>query len=467
MAAAPTSDADCSWADDRRGIASMKDLLTLCDRVVDAALKSGADEAEAMSVRVRDVNVELQKNDLQMARSMSGTGLGLRVFRGGSLGFAYVNSFDEASTAESVERAVGMASASPPDPLNVLPDPTEIRPLEGMFAEGSEDYDVRSAVDRTLEMLRAARDFDPRVSVDSGELAGHSGEKAIVSSRGVRAAERSSFYYCYIFGMAKEGEAVSSFDFQYDGARAPDAIDPTAVAVKFAENVVASLGAVKGESFKGPVILAPKAASEILVDPIAVSVRASAVQRETSKFRGKLDQRVAAPILSVTDDSTLKNGAATTAFDREGLAPEVLPLIEQGVLRNFLYDAYTARKDGRLSNGHAGGSASSVPLVATTNIVVAAGDSAVEDMIAGVDGGLLVTRFSGNADPVSGDFSGAVKGGRMIRNGRLAEPLCGTMIAGNTFELLEKITDVSRETERMLGSVVPYIALEEVSVTGG
>jgi PmbA protein len=453
--------------DDRGGHYFVRDLLTLCDRVVDAALKAGADEAEVMSASIRDVNVELQKNDLQMARSMSGDGLGLRVFKNRGLGFAYVNSFDDDSISESVERAVGMASAAPSDEFNVLPDPTPIEPLPGMLAEDAETFGVETAVDRALEMLRLARDFDPRVTVDSGEFAGHSGEKAIASSKGVRASERSSFFYCYIFGMAKEGETVSSFDFQYDGARSASAIDPGSVARRFAENVVASLGAVKGESFKGPIILAPKAAAEILIDPIASAVRASAVQRETSKFAGKLGEAVASPTLSVTDDSTLKDGAGTSAFDREGLAPEVLSLVEGGVLRNFLYDAYTARKDGRPSNGHAGGGASAVPLVSTTNVVVSAGETSVDDMVSGIDMGVLATRFSGNADPVSGDFSGSVKGGRMIRGGKLAEPLCGTMIAGNTFELLERITAVSSETERMFGNVVPYIALEEISVTGG
>jgi PmbA protein len=445
----------------------MVDLLTLCDRAVEAAIKAGADEAEAMSVRVKDVNVEVQKNDLQIARSMSGDGVGLRVFKGGSLGFSYVNSFDDASIAESVERAVSIAAAAPSDEFNVLPDPTPLDELECVLDPAAEEFGVETAVELTLAMLRTARDYDPRVTVDSGELSGHSGEKAIVSSRGVRASEKSSFYYCYIFGMAKEGETVSSFDYQFDGARTAASIDPEAVARKFAENVVGSLGAVKGESFKGPVILAPKAASEIVLDPITSSVRASAVQRETSKFRGKLGQRVAAEILGVTDDSKLKDGAATTAFDREGLRPEVLPLIEGGVLRNFLYDAYTARKDGRASNGHAGGGASAVPLVSTTNVVVAPGETQLSDMISGIDKGILATRFSGNTDPVSGDFSGSVKGGRMIRGGKLAEPLCGTMIAGNTFELLSDIAAISSEHERMFGSVVPYIAIEGIAVTGG
>jgi PmbA protein len=145
----------------------------------------------------------------------------------------------------------------------------------------------------------------------------------------------------------------------------------------------------------------------------------------------------------------------------------VLPVIEGGVLRNFLYDAYTARKDGRSSTGHAGGGAGSVPSVATTNVVWSAGDTPLADMVSGIDKGLLVTRFSGNVDPVSGDFSGSVKGGHMIRGGSLAEPLCGTMIAGNTFELLPGVSAVSQERERLFSDDLPYVRLDGVAVSSG
>jgi PmbA protein len=88
-------------------------------------------------------------------------------------------------------------------------------------------------------------------------------------------------------------------------------------------------------------------------------------------------------------------------------------------------------------------------------------------MIAEIERGILVTRFSGNVDPVSGDFSGAVKGGRMIRNGELAEPLCGTMIAGNVFDLLPTVSAVSREQERLFSDVLPYLRLDGVTITSG
>jgi PmbA protein len=432
---------------------------------VDGARRGGADEAEAFAASGRGLNVELQKNDIHIAKSASADGLGIRVFKDRKLGFAYANSLDEGSVRESVERALAIAAASPRDESNGLPDPVPLAALDGLYDPAVEAIGVGEVVEQALSMLRAARGFDPRVSVDGGGLAAQHGVKAAVSSRGVRAEERGSSLHCVIMGMAKDGDVISSFDFQFEGSRLATGIDPVAVARRFAENVVGSLGAVKGATFRGPVILAPKSAAEIVSYPVEYAVRASSVQKETSKFRGRLGETVASELLTVADDSRLPDGFASSSFDREGLAPQVLSLIEGGVLRHFLYDGYTARKEGRRSTGHAAGGAGSVPSIGTTNVVWRSGDTALEAMIAGVDRGILVTRFSGNVDPVSGDFSGAVKGGRMIRAGRLAEPLCGTMIAGNTFELLHAVSAVSRESEKLFGTVMPYLRMDDVAVT--
>ncbi len=445
----------------------MDDLLKICDAAVEMARSAGADEAEAYAVTGRRVDAELQKNDIQIAKSMGADGLGIRVFRGGSLGFAYVNGLTEEDARTSVERALGIAAAAPPDSHNGLPDPTPISKIDGIFDSAMESYGVEHAVEDALAMLHTSRQYDERVTIDGGGVAAEFGTKAIVSSKGVRAIETESSIYCYIMGMARDGEEISSFDYQFDSARSASGIDPAQVARVFAAKVVDSLGAVKGESFNGTVILAPKAAADIVVYPIEHSVNASAVQKGTSRFCDLLGKSVAGNILTVTDDAALPAGFATTSFDREGIAPTTLPLVENGVLRNYIFDSYTGRKDGRASNGHAGGGASSVPSVSTTNVVVKAGETTLDDMIVGTDRGVLVTRYSGNVDPVSGDFSGVVKGGHMIRGGKLAEPLSGTMIAGDIFELLPDITAVSRETERLFSIVVPYMSFDGVTVTCG
>ncbi len=443
----------------------MEKLLNLCDRTVEMALGCGADEAEAFALTGDRVNVQLQKNDLQIAKSTRSDGLGIRVFKNAGLGFAYVNSFDEGDVRESVELALGIAHASPRDLDNGLPDPSPVSPRNDIMDE--REFGVDDAVRLALEMLNAARGSDPRVTVDSGEFSGRRGTKAIASSKGVRAAERASGFHCLIMGMARDGDRVSSFDYQFDCSRKASGVNPVAVATTFAENVVSTLGAVKGESFTGPVVLAPKAVAEIVSYPVAYAARASSVQKDMSKFSGMMGECVGSPLLTVFDDSTLPDGMGTTSFDREGLSPTVLPIIERGVLRNFLYDTYTARREGRLSTGHAGGSVSTVPTVGTTNVVWSGGDTPLSEIISGIDRGIVVNRFSGNVDPVSGDFSGSVKGGHMIRGGRLAEPLCGTMIAGNTFDLLLKASAVSTEREVLFDETIPHIVLDGVTVTAG
>ncbi len=445
----------------------MDELLRTCDTAVGMALSAGADEAEAFAVTSQEVNAELQKNDIQVAKSMSSSGLGIRVFKNGSLGFSSVNSFGESEMREAVDRAVAIASVVPADEYSGLPEPVEVTPVDGIYDAAIESYGVEHAVKDALTMLSEAKGVDERVTIDGGGVEAGWGTKAIVNSHGVRQSERSSLIMCYIMGMARDGDAVSSFDYQFDNSHDATGIDPAAVARVFAGKVIGSLGAVSCESFKGTVILAPKATTEIIVQPIEYSVLASAVQKGTSRFADKLGESVASELITVTDNSRLENGFSTLSFDREGLPPSVLPLLENGVLKSFLYDSYTARREGRASTGHAGGGASSVPSVSATNVVMAGGTVSVDEMIAGIDRGVLVTRFSGNTDSASGDFSGVVKGGHMIRSGKPAEPLTGTLIAGNIFDLLPTVTAVSRETERLFNVVAPHVRLDDVAITSG
>jgi PmbA protein len=442
-------------------------LLRTCDAAVTAAGRSGADEAEAFASSGRTIDVELQKNDLQIASSAESEAVGIRVFKNGRMGFASVNTFEESEIQGAIDRALGIASAAPVDEHNGLPEPEPVEQVPGLFDPASTAYGVDQAVESALGMLRTARGHDDRVTVDGGQFHCHSGVRAVVSSKGVRLAEPVSRTYCLIMGMARDGEAVSSFDFQFDASRRVDGVDCSRTAETFAKNVVASLGARKGESFVGPVVLSPMAAAEVVAYPITYASLASTVQRGSSRFGEKMGETVASRALSVTDDASLADGFASMSFDREGQPPRVLPIIESGRLTNFLYDSYRARREGRASTGHAGGGAQSVPTVSSTNVVFAAGDASLADIIAGVDRGVYVTRFSGNVDPVSGDFSGAVKGGRMIRSGRLEEPLTGTMIAGNTFDLLTRVSAVSRERERLFSDVLPSVLLDGVTVTGG
>ncbi len=132
-----------------------------------------------------------------------------------------------------------------------------------------------------------------------------------------------------------------------------------------------------------------------------------------------------------------------------------------------MYNTYTANKAGRLSTGHASGGARTAPGIGPTNFIIKSGNINYKDMISNIDRGIIVTRFSGNTNPVSGDFSGVVKGGYLIKNGKIIKPLIETLIAGNIFEALNKITAISKETKWVNSSILPYLVIEDVNITSG
>ncbi|MBU0596166.1 TldD/PmbA family protein, partial [Candidatus Bipolaricaulota bacterium] len=189
--------------------------------------------------------------------------------------------------------------------------------------------------------------------------------------------------------------------------------------------------------------------------------------RGMSRWKDALGDSVGTSTLTLVDDGRLPGGVATSSFDREGIPHRRMPLIESGVLRSFMHNSYTAHAFGVPNTGHATGSAGSLPGIGPTNLEILPGTKSKDELISEIKRGLLVSRFSGNANPVSGDFSGVAKAAYLIKDGRLDRPVAGTLIAGNVFEVLKTLSGISAEQERVFGFTFPYLRLEDVSVTAG
>jgi PmbA protein len=142
-------------------------------------------------------------------------------------------------------------------------------------------------------------------------------------------------------------------------------------------------------------------------------------------------------------------------------------VIEKGVLKKFLYNTYTANKDNTKSTGNAGGSPKSPPIVSTTNVIIKAGNSRAETLISEMDKGIIINRFSGNVNPVNGDFSGVVKGGQYIEKGNIEYAVKEVMVAGNVFDALNDLTGISKEQKVLSDSILPYMRFENISFTAG
>ncbi len=440
-------------------------LIDLCVDALDRTKQKGADEAEVYGESVRTLTVAIEKNDLQVSRAQKETMIGVRAFSGSSVGFASTN--DPKTINETCADAITLAKASPRDENNVLPQHEETKYVSGIYDPASEEFKIESAIEQAVRMLDIARSIDKRLILGNGEFSVHIATRALINSSGVSWEEPESLFVYYALATAHDGEKVSNMDYQFDATRRADAIDVEPITRRACENALGSLGAKKGVSFNGQIVLSPNAAQSLLASLILFQANAKNVLRGMSRWKDALGSTVASDLISVVDDGRLPNGVGTASFDREGVAHKRLELITNGKLASFMHNTYTATALGLENTGHAAGSARSVPGIGPSNFEILPGDKSKDQLISEIDKGVLVTRFSGRADPVSGDFSGVAKGGYLIENGRIARPISGTLIAGNAFEALKSLSGVSRERERVFSLTLPYLRLEGISVTAG
>jgi PmbA protein len=364
--------------------------------------------------------------------------------------------------------AIKIAQASPRDRHNILPNRSRSKSIRGIYDRNSESFQTSDAAKRAAELLKAAKSYDSRVSVDSGNFSAQVATHALANSNGIELKERASVFSWSIMGMAIENTEISSFDYQVGGSHYVKDIDVSSTASEFAETVVKSLGTQKIEdSFKGEMLLTPMAANEMIEEVIAYAINSDTLQKKSSHFAGKIGKQVASDLLTVEDDATNVDGLNASSFDREGVSHRRNVVIEKGILKKFLYNTYTASKDGVRSTGNAGGSTSSPPMVSTTNFLIKPMRSSIDTLISEIDKGILISRFSGNVNPVNGDFSGVVKGGRLIMHGTIQHAVKEVMVAGNVFEALRRLNGVSRERKVIYDSILPYMRFDGISFTTG
>ena len=442
-------------------------LLALCDDVVARAKRRGATGAEAYAEHVLQVNANIEQSGLKGASAAEHEAVGIRLFVGDRIGFAYVNRLDDAALDDAIADALEIARASPGDSANGLVDPLPLRNIAGLWNDGLASLGADDVVRMAAEMLEAARDVDGRVSIDTGSFGVTQAHNAIASTAGVRAAGSESAASYGLFGMAVDGDEVGSFDHVNEGVRMPEELGANRLARRFSQQVLALLNPVEGRSYRGRALFSAEAFDDIFLDALLDAIEGDAVNKGGSRLRDKLGKRIATPGLTIIDDGTLAGGIGSGHFDREGLPHRRTVLVGDGTLHTFLYDGKSARRAGTRPTGHAQGSARSLPSVGTTNLRVMPGAHDDAALLRELGTGLFIGRFSGNVDPVSGDFSGVAKGSFLVEDGVRGRPVKETLVAGNAFDLLDRIVAMGSKTHQIVSLACPWVLIDGVDITAG
>lgn len=439
----------------------------LCRHAIDA----GADQAEVYAVRSESIAVTYEKGDLKLSQVDDGSTLGVRVFKGGKLGFAATNQASDAALAGAARDALVLCALNPPDVANQLPATRPAAPALDLIDPALTALGIDDVVDLGQRLVDRTSGLDARLAIDKASVELHRATHCLVNSEGVSLSESDAAVSPYLFGMAIDGEDVGGFHYTGEHLRRANSIEAAleSSAIEFAEVCLGNLNTGLAESYNGPVLFAPDAVISLLVSPVVSAVDAIAVQRGRSALQGKLGQSIGDASFRLFDDPTDLELSGAASFDREGQPIGAFPIVENGVLENYLYNAYAAAVEGKSSTGHAVGGARGMPGLGPHALCMAPGTGGDrDDLLQQLGKGLYVMRFSGTVDPTSGDFSGVAKSARWVEGGRLVRSVRETLISGNAFDLLRRLIALSSHAPTFHGSVrAPWALVDGVSVTAG
>jgi PmbA protein len=255
-------------------------------------------------------------------------------------------------------------------------------------------------------------------------------------------------------------------DYWYSIARSADALEPAEqVGRRAAERTLRRLGARKVATQNVPIVLEPRVARS-LIDNIFEAVSGDTIYRGESFLTDKLGQKVAADSVTVIDDATLPGLFGSSPFDDEGVPSRRTVVIENGVLKSWLLNSYTARKLGLRTTGNATRGITGNAGVGHGNMFLQPGPQSVEEIIASVRNGFYVTELIGfGVNIVTGDYSRGAAG-LWIENGKLAYPVSEVTIASTLQEMLTGIEAIGSELEFRGSIASPALLIREMTVSG-
>jgi PmbA protein len=448
--------------------APTSDLTAIAGRLVERA--QPGEQIEVIAMHSRDTEIRVYDGAVESFAAAESQGVGVRIVADGRQGFAYAGTFDESVLLETLSEARDNAVFGTFDEYLGLAEHDGVEPASlGLYDPSLLDFATDAKIDLALELERATRTGDARiVGVESAEYVDGVQEYAIVSTAGIRAAGRETGCYLSVSSLAEQ-DGDTQTGYGWSVARRPADLDAARAAADAVERATRLLGATKPATDRLTVVLTPFVTAQLL-GILGATLSGEAVLKGRSLFADRLGDEVAPAWFTLVDDPTITDAYTASEIDGEGLATRRNVLIGDGVVRQFLHNAYTARRARTRSTGSAvRGGYSSTPGVGAQALSLQPGTSTLAELIAGVERGLLVQDVSGlhsGVNPVSGDFSTGAEG-LMIRGGELAEPVRELTIASTLQKMLRDAVAAGNDQEWLpMNAAGVTLVVDDVTMSG-
>jgi TldD protein len=417
--------------------------------ILKTALSRGGEYADLYVEDTRPTALVLDDGKVEKVISGLESGAGLRVIIGFRTVYAYTNDLSIkslSSLAENVARACGQGSGG-----DVVIDLREKRPpVDYTVIEPPEGVAVERKLALVREMDAAARAVDTRVSQVSVQYRDTAQSVVIACSDGTLARDKRYYVVAALNVVAKDGSTVQT---GYESAGGNIGfeifreITPISLAEKAARRAVTMLSAKPAPGGRMPVVLSSEAGGTMVHEAVGHGLEADLSQNGLSVYTGKVGERIGSPLVTVIDDATLPGKRGSFRFDDEGIPAQKTVLVEEGVLKGFMYDRLTAMKDGASTTGNGRrDSYQSRPIPRMTNTMIAPGASDPADIVRACEKGLFIKKMGGGqVNTVNGDFVFEINDACLIEGGKLGEPVRGATLVGNGPQVLTNISMVGSD----------------------
>ena len=451
------------------------DLESLAADVVALAVKAGASDAEAAAREGDEFSVNVRMGQVETLKESGSRGLGLRVFLGLRSASASTSDLTPEGIRQLVDGALALAKVTEEDPFSGMPETAEFGSVPGDLHLYHEDVYSLPGAER-IEWARraeaAALAADPRITnSDGGSFDAATGRKVLANSRGFVGSYRSSYAGVSAAPLAQDANGAMQRDGWWSSARRLADLDsPESIGKEAARRALRRLGARRVPTQRVPIVFAPEVARS-LIGSLFEAASGDAIWRSASFLAGRLESQIARPSLNLIDDNTMllptgMGGFGTSPFDGEGLPSQRTVVVENGILRNYLLNTYTARKLGMKSTHNASRGLAGTPGIGCGNLYVEPGALTPEQIIKEIPAGLYVTSLMGfGVNVVTGDYSRGATG-LWIENGQLTHAVEEVTIAGNLTNMLINITAIGSDLV-FRGSVAsPTLRIDGMTIAG-
>ena len=450
-------------------------------RILRRALAGGGEFADLYFEEGRSTSVICEDGKIEKVLAGTDRGVGLRVISDLATAYAYTNEVTETSLlqlAETVSHAVkgkifdrvlnmGDKTVNIGFPIQLPPDGIEL--ADKVALVNLADRTARSVDARIRQVMAIYRDGMVRYQ--------------FANSLGEFIETRRTGTLFVVQAVAADGNVIQTGYETMGASRGYEIFRERGaeeIALAAAGRAVMMLSAGRAPAGPMPVVLSSKAGGTMVHEAVGHGLEADLAQSGMSVYSGKVGEQVASPLVTVLDDATIPYARGTFPFDDEGTPGQKTVLVENGILKGYLYDRLAAMKDGCASTGNGRReSYQQRPIVRMSNTLIAPGNSAPEEIIRSVAKGLFVEKMGGGqVNTVNGEFVFEVSEGYLIENGEIAAPVRGATLTGNGPDVLKRIVMVGSDLGFGIGTcgkdgqgvpvadAQPTLLISEITVGG-